>query len=148
MRNAILVAVGVTLFATVASVQTKLGTAADEAAIKKNVDARFAAWNKHDSKAIAALYASDADRVTVNGSFAGRAQIEKSYADQFNDVYKSATLKEDLGKIRFLTPEVAIDDLDFVITGATSGIVNGHAAAIYMKRNGEWTLVAQRNIRK
>lgn len=147
MRTAILAVVGVTLFATVASMQTKVGTAADEAAIKKHADSRLAAYNKHDAKALAALYAADADRVTTNGVFSGKAQIEKSYADVFNDVGKNDILTQEPTKVRFLTAEVAVSDTDNTITGRTTGTVKNHNTGIFMKRNGEWVLVAARTVR-
>ena len=50
--------------------QTKVGTAADEAAILKNRDAQNAAYNRHDGKAYAALMTIDADRVDA-ASFRG-----------------------------------------------------------------------------
>jgi uncharacterized protein (TIGR02246 family) len=144
MRQAILVVVVVTLFAAVASMQTKPGTAADEAAIRKNEDVRVAAWNKHDAKVVAATYTADADRITASGYFAGRSQIEKNYADSFNGLDKNSTLKIVSDKVRFLTADVAISDGERVITGRTAGTVEIHNTSIYVKRNSEWMLSAQR----
>jgi uncharacterized protein (TIGR02246 family) len=149
MRQAILVLVGVALCVTSAYTQTRLGTAADEAAIRRNLEARIVAWNKHDAKATAALFATDADRVSTNGSFSsGRAQIEKSYANLFSDVYKNSTLKSEPGTVRFLTTDVAIFDAPYTITGATNGTFNGTGAAIHVKRNGVWELVSLRLVQK
>jgi uncharacterized protein (TIGR02246 family) len=142
MRNALLVVLGVTLSATLAA--QSLGTAADEAAIKKNAEARTAAWNKHDGKALAALFAADGDRVTGQGYFSGRAQVEKSYADRFQTVNKNASLKIDSEKLHFLTADTAVDDRDVTITGGTNGTVKNHVADIFVKRNGQWTLVMSR----
>ena len=144
MGRAILVVVVVALFAAVASMQTKSGTAADEAAIRKNEDARVAAWNKHDAKAVAATYAADADRLTASGYFSGRPQIEKDYADSFNSFDKTSTLKIKSDTVRFLTADVAISDGERVITGRTAGTIEIHNTSIYVKRNGEWMLSAQR----
>ena len=147
MRQAILVVVGVSMLAAVASTQSDLGSAADEAAIKKSVDARVAPYNKHDAKALAAFYSADADRATNVGFFSGRAQIEKSYADNFNGVGKNAVLKQEGTKVRFLTADVAIADTDNTITGRTDGTTKNHTTNIFVKRNREWVLLAARTIR-
>ena len=144
MRQAIVVVVSVTLFAAVASMQTKPGTAADEAAIRKNEDTRVAAWNKHDAKAVAATYAADADRLSASGYFSGRPQIEKDYTDSFNGLDKNSTLKIESDKVRFLTADVAISDGERLITGRTAEPVKIHNTSVYVKRNGEWMLSAQR----
>ena len=148
MPRAMLVVIGVVLLAIpVAQTQTRVGGAADEAAIKKNGDARSVAWNKHDAKALAALFAADADRVSARGVKSGRVEIEKDYADEFGSVYKDAVLKDESNKVRFLTADVAILDADHVITGRTDGTIKNHVTAIYVKRNGTWALVAYRVIR-
>jgi hypothetical protein len=41
------------------------------------------------------VFAADADRVKRAGLFAGRAQIEKSYADNFNGVSENDSVKDD-----------------------------------------------------
>ena len=146
MRQAILVGVGVVVFASVAVMQTRMGTAADEAAIRKNLDTLVASWNKHDAKAVAATFAADADQLRGSSIVSGRAQIEKSYADLFIGAFKNATLKVDPMKVRFITADVAIADNEGVITGATNGTVKNHATAIYVRRNGEWMTAAQRLI--
>jgi hypothetical protein len=72
-----LVVVGAVLIAATAQMQTRLGTPADERVIQNNRDAHDAAWNKHDARALAALFAPDADRATVNGWFSGRAKSKE-----------------------------------------------------------------------
>jgi uncharacterized protein (TIGR02246 family) len=143
MRHAILVAIGITLFAAGAATQTKLGSAADEAAIIKNADARTAAFNRHDAKAIAALYGLDADRASAGGFFVGRAQVEKNFADGFNGVNKEATTNSSSQSVRFLTADVAILHREATVTGRTGGTVRNHATEVYVKRNGDWALVSQ-----
>jgi uncharacterized protein (TIGR02246 family) len=140
MRKAILVFVGVTLFATVAKLQTKPGTPADEAAILKNRDKQNAAFNAHDAKAYAAFAAVDVDRVDSVGTVSGRDGIEKYYANNWN-ADNSAMVKDESRKVRFVTSDVAILDVDNAVT-RTNGTVKNHAAFIYVKRNGKWEMVA------
>lgn len=148
MRHVILVFVGAALIAATAQMQTRLGTPADERAIQNNRDAHDAAWNKHDAKALAALFAPDADRATVNGWFSGRAEIERGYVNTFGGAFKNATLTNESPKLKFLTADVAMLDVDNIVTGRADGMtVKNHSTSIYVKRNGEWTLVANRLIR-
>ena len=53
----------------------------DIAAIKKNTAAFQAAWNKHDTKALAALWATDGDLIDPWGvTSVGRDAVEKFFA--------------------------------------------------------------------
>jgi uncharacterized protein (TIGR02246 family) len=134
--------------ADLAGGQAVFGTPADEAAIRKILDARSVAYNSHNAKALAAAYAADADLVTGTGRLvSGRAEIETNYVDAFAGVDKNATVRIDSSKIRFVTPDTAILDIDSVTTGRTDGAVRTHATWIYVKRNGEWMVVAIRATR-
>jgi uncharacterized protein (TIGR02246 family) len=125
--------------------QTKVGTAADEAAILKNRDAQNAAYNRHDGKAYAALMTIDADRVDAAGTLTGRAQIEKYYSGLFADTTR--TVKDELRKVRFITSDTAMLDVDNVVT-SRNGTNRNHGTWIYVKQNGQWVSVAQRVIPK
>lgn len=147
MRYAILVVAGMVLFATATHMQTRPGTSADEAAIRKYREAHNVAYNQHDAKAIANLYAVDGDRVRNNGSYyKGRAQIEASYVNAFKEVSKNSTVKDESSKLRFLTNDVALVDVDDVIQDGRNSHKN-HVATIYVKRSGDWVLVAERSVR-
>jgi uncharacterized protein (TIGR02246 family) len=146
MRKALMV-LGVALaLSPVSSTQTRLGTAADEAAILKNRDAQNAAYNRLDGKAYAALLAVDADRIDATGTLTGRAAIEKFYSTQFaNDTTR--VIKDEQRKVRFITSDTALLDVDNMVT-TRNGTARNHATWVYVKRNGEWVSVAQRVIRK
>ena len=146
MRKA-LMALGIALaLSPASSTQTKFGTAADEAAILKNRDAQNAAYNRHDGKAYAALLSVDADRVDANGTLTGRAQIEKFYSDLFA-ADKTRVVKDEQRKVRFVSNDTALLDVDNVVT-TRNGTTRNHGIWVYVKRNGEWVSVAQRVIPK
>jgi uncharacterized protein (TIGR02246 family) len=148
MRTRILAFVGAALLASAAYTQTQRGTAADEAAIRKILDVRNAAYNRHDAKALAATYALDADLVTGTGRLvSGRAEIEKNYIESFAGVDKNASVRIDSSKLRFLTPDTVILDLDGVTIGRADGAIKTHATWVYVKRNGVWMVVAIRATR-
>jgi uncharacterized protein (TIGR02246 family) len=147
LRHALIVAI-TSLLVSSTAVYAQLGTPSDEAAIRAILDARNAAYNSHDAKALAATYAPDADLVTGTGQLlSGRAAIEKNYVDSFAGVDRNAMVKIDGSKLRFLTADAAILDLDGVTTGRSDGAIKTHATWVYAKRNGQWTVVAIRATR-
>jgi uncharacterized protein (TIGR02246 family) len=105
------------------------------------------AEGKHDAKALAAMYSPDGDRVTESGVFSGRTQIEKSFTDIFNGAAKNDAVRDDAVTVRFRTDAVALVEVDDTVTGRTDGPCKNRGTHIYVKRNGEWVLVAQRLIR-
>ena len=144
----ILTLIAAFLILTAATAEAQLGTSADEAAIREILDARNAAYNNHDAKALAATYAPDADLVTGTGRIvSGRAAIEQNYIESFRGVDKTAVVKIESTKVRFVTADTAILDLDGVTTGRADGTIKTHATWVYVKRNGEWTVVAIRATR-
>jgi uncharacterized protein (TIGR02246 family) len=140
------VVIGIALFALAASTQTPLGTSADKTAILKFRDAHNVAWNNRDPKALANLYAPDGDRISASGvHYIGRDQIEQSYVNAFKGAYKNSPVKDESTAVRFLTADVALVDVDDTITGVGGGTtVHHHVASIYVKRNGQWDMVAER----
>lgn len=148
MRFAVAVIAGGILGIAVTHAQARLGTAADEAAIQQIREAHDVAWNKHDATTIAGLFSTDADRATVNGWFSGRAEIERGYQRTFSGAFKDAVLVNEAPKLRFLTDDVAMLDVDNVVTGVSGGTaVKNHSTSVFVKRSGRWNLVANRLIR-
>jgi uncharacterized protein (TIGR02246 family) len=144
MRNWVLAFV---LAVSVSSFAQRLGSAADEEAILKIRDAHNLDYNNHDAKALSNLYAPDGDRIRNNGSYhKGRAQIEASYVNAFKEVSKNSTVKDESSKLRFLTADVALVDVDDIIQDGPNTHKN-HVATIYVKRDGHWVLVAERSVR-
>lgn len=131
--------------AAVATAQGRLGKPADEAAIQRNQEMMAAALNKHDARAVAATFAIDADWLSPAGYRSGRAEIESVYGRLFTGVDKNATFAFQPLKIRFLTPDVAVADVDALVTGTTRNIdVHNHGTAIFLKSNGAWLRVSLR----
>src|SRR5690606_1417498 len=117
------------------------GQAEDEAMIRKNAEAYVAAYNKHDAKAVAAMWSPDAVYMdpSTGDAAVGQEEIEKVFTDIL------AALGE--GKI-----EVEVDSVEFV--SADVGIYNGtvsvirpneepeetNYSAVNVKRDGKWLL--------
>jgi uncharacterized protein (TIGR02246 family) len=132
---------------------TGLGRLDDSAAVKKNTADFQTAWNKHDPKALAALWAKDGDLVDPWGVVStGSAEVEKFFAHEHTGsgplAKSTAEVKKD--SVRFITPDVALSDWEVVITGLTrpDGTVEGpmsHRVVIVSKKEGSaWKFAAAR----
>ena len=92
---------------------------ADESNIKQALTTYLDAFNHHDAAAVGASFAEDADRTTLRGDRAhGRDAIQKSYGSLFQGRLKNANRTATVKSIRFLTPDIALLDGDFAISGA------------------------------
>jgi uncharacterized protein (TIGR02246 family) len=135
--------------------------AKDEAAVRDLVKAFEAASNKHDAKAFAAVFASDADFTNVLGRTTrhGRKAIEEAHRPLFegdtskgNPSFKNAVLKIDDVTARFLRPDVASVDIRWTQTGSVTsdgkdrGIRKGLASWVVTKDDGTWQVAVMHNM--
>ncbi|MFZ5789317.1 MAG: SgcJ/EcaC family oxidoreductase [Pseudomonadota bacterium] len=96
-----------------------VGQEADEQAVRGIVKALVAAWNRHDARAFAVVFAEDADFTNVFGMHAkGRAEIEGFHLPIFKTMFKDSRLEAVETRIRFLRPDVAAADVLWKMTGA------------------------------
>lgn len=115
--------------------------ATDEAAIRKNDAAYVEAYNKHDAKAVAAMWSPEAVYVDpeTGDESVGRDQIEKEFADTFADL-KDATLEIKVSGIKFLSPNVAIESGTARVIRPKEQPDESTYSALYVKRDGKWLL--------
>ena len=89
---------------------TANGTEEDKAAIQKNAEAFIEAFQKGDAKALAGSWTPDGDYTTLTGRhMKGRGEIEKAFNEFFKQ-NKDLKLGVDSDSLRFVTPDVAIED--------------------------------------
>jgi uncharacterized protein (TIGR02246 family) len=115
--------------------------AADEAAIRKNDEAYVAAYNRHDAKAIASMWSSEAVYMDPDTGEAavGREAIEKVFAGTLANL-KDAKLEIDVKSIKFVSPNVAIETgVARVIRPKTEPETSTYTA-VNVKREGKWLL--------
>jgi uncharacterized protein (TIGR02246 family) len=150
MRGRTVLTVG---FAVVVMAVPVLGqrSSADEAAIRKLMDSMVTAWTTGDARRLAAVYTIDADYASSTGFTAnGRAEIEQAYVGQFAGVYKGTSLKLTITGVRFLTPDVALVNADFEVTGIRgpggqpAPPRRGSNTSILVRTKGEWLMTAHR----
>src|SRR5262245_57701889 len=123
-----------------------------EAAILK-VHEQFAEnWDKHDAKAMASMFADDADLINPLGRVAkGKAEIEKLYQAEHAGAFKGSHFTSDCKSgVRVVKPDVAIVTCSFEVTGGTlpdgkpMPAMKGLYTATMVKTKNRWQVVAGR----
>lgn len=113
----------------------------DDAAIRK-ADAAYAeAYNKHDAKAVAAMWSPEAvySDPETGDEIVGREALEKEFADTFANL-KDARLEVEVTAIKFLSPNVAIESGTARILRPKEEPDESTYTALFVKRDGQWLL--------
>lgn len=129
----------------------------DEVAIRKIIDEDVAAWNAGDGTAYAAHFAEEGSFTNLFGMVMyGRADFAKRHAHILGSFYLHTTKKEMVKRIRFITPDVAIVDIDNEIHHVTAmppgipvpadGVVRTQLMQVFVKRDGTWWIEAYHNV--
>jgi uncharacterized protein (TIGR02246 family) len=144
-------AIFLVLFPLMAMGQT--GGAADQQGLREVIDRFMNAWNRHDAKAFAAVFAEDADFTNWRGTGAtGRFQIEEFHAPMFATVFKNSHQKYTAIKIRSIRPDVAAADVHWEMTGAMDPQGNprpdrnGLLSFVMVKNDGQWHILVLHNL--
>jgi uncharacterized protein (TIGR02246 family) len=120
--------------------------ARDEAAVRELIDQLTAAYNRHDAKAVTALFESEADIVSIN-TYRGPAGIERFFSGMNGDPIESPSKT---APIRFLTHDVAIIDMDTELPGMRGSdgqplpVMKFQASFIAKKVDDKWVFTALR----
>ena len=121
-------------------------TARDEANVRAVAMRQADAWNRHDAKAYAALFTTDADVVNVVGWWwKGRSELERKLTAAYAHMFRDSTLTITEVQVRFLTPSIAVAHARWTMRGATPppGIPEpkeGLQTLILQKRAGAWLI--------
>jgi uncharacterized protein (TIGR02246 family) len=140
------------LMMTMILVATSSTAFADDAAILKVHEDFAAAWNKHDYKAMAGIFADDADLINPLGAMAkGKAEIEKLYMGEQTTAFKSSHFTSDCkAGVRMVKPDVAVVTCSFVVTdgklpdGKAMPALKGIYTATMIQSKAKWQVVAGR----
>jgi uncharacterized protein (TIGR02246 family) len=115
--------------------------AEEEAAIRANAEAYVAAYNKHDAKAVAAMWSPDAvymDPSTGDAAI-GQEEIEKVFTDILANLGE-AKLEVAVNSVEFVSPNVAIENGSVRITRPDAEPEQTDYTAVNVKRDGKWLL--------
>ena len=119
------------------------GSDEDEAAIRQIVRESEDALNARDFAAFFTSYTEDSDLVVfdsprASGPRAARALMEEGWSNIPSDVRASLGVES----IRFLTPDVAIVNIDGVFRGSRPSL--DRATAVFVDRGDGWSIAALR----
>jgi uncharacterized protein (TIGR02246 family) len=113
----------------------------DEAAIRRAVDAYVAAFNRGDARALAACWSDEGEYVSPDGMrFKGRAAIQKEFEAYFAESQGRQHVEISHPSIRFLTPDVAVEEGRARVTRPGQAPVKTTYIAIHVKQKGRWRM--------
>ena len=113
----------------------------EEAALLKRAEAFVEAFHNGDAKAVAAHWTPDGDYTDLTGKRStGREALEKSFAAFFG-ANKGAKLRIEIESLRFVTPEVAIEDGMTAVLAPDGGPPSrAKYTIVHVKKDGKWFL--------
>jgi uncharacterized protein (TIGR02246 family) len=129
----------------------------DSAAIEALVSSMTDAWNHADAASFSRRFAEDGGFTNVVGAvYYGRESFQQRHAEILNSIYKGSVLKQTIGKMRFIRPDVAIVDINVELTGhqklppgirvESDGAIRAKLQLVLVKENGEWWITAYHNV--
>lgn len=147
------------LVAALASSSTSWATDAstDEAAIRAIVAEQATAWTAGDARKYASHLAPEASFTNLFGMVMyGAPAFEKRHAEILSTFYKGTSKHHAVRRIRFVTPEVAIVDIDNEVRGVKAmppgivvpkdGIVKTQLMEVFVRRGNAWWIEAYHNV--
>ena len=127
-----------TLFCQPAWGQDAKGNPAEREALEKQREEWVAAYNKGDAKAVAEIFASDADYIRPSGRVThGRPKIKNTFRG-FLSRSKEVWLKTGSDLVRFLKPDIAIVHGRWEMLRPEG---RGRYTAVCVKQEGKWQLL-------
>jgi len=123
----------------------------DAAAIRQLQVLQATAWNQHDARAYANLFAEDGDAVNLVGSWwKGRPEIERKIREGFDVVFAQSKLTITDVDVRFLGPSMAVAHVRWTMVGAKPPPNmpeprEGIQLQILTKQSGGWLIASFQN---
>jgi len=150
-----LLAAALSVFAAASPVLAQDATA--EAAIRAIVAEQVVAWNAGDGTRYASHLSPDASFTNLFGMVMYGAP---AFANRHNEIlstfYKGTTKQHVVRRIRFLTPDIAIVDIDNQVQGVKTmpggivvppdGVVKTQLMEVFARRDGRWWIEAYHNV--
>jgi uncharacterized protein (TIGR02246 family)/steroid delta-isomerase-like uncharacterized protein len=115
----------------------------DVDAIHREIEAFSRAWNKGDAKAAASFYTEDGVRVGALGDVEhGRVEIEAGYERLLHGPFSGATVSQEHGTVRILSPDLAVWQGGMQITPASGRApLKGHVVQLMKKVGDRWLVL-------
>jgi uncharacterized protein (TIGR02246 family) len=143
--------------AWVAAAPARAQDAAAEAPIRAIVADQVTAWNAGDGARYARHVSADVSFTNLFGMVMyGAPAFAERHRQILATFYKGTTKRHHIRRIRFLTPDVAIVDIDNEVRGVTAmpagiavppdGVVRTQLMEVFGRRNGRWWIEAYHNV--
>ena len=129
----------------------------DEAAIRKVIAEQVTAWNAGDGSGYGEAFAVDGSFTNLFGMVMyGSDAFRKRHREILATFYKGTTKKHMIRKIRFVTPDVAIVDIDNEVHGVTAmpagisvppdGVLKTQLMEVFVRHAHRWWVEAYHNV--
>jgi uncharacterized protein (TIGR02246 family) len=130
---------------------------ASEAPIRAIVAEQAAAWNAGDGLAYSRHVTPEVSFTNLFGMVMyGAPAFTKRHTEILATFYKGTTKHHVIRRIRFVTPDVAIVDIDNEVHGVKTmpagivvpadGIIKTQLMEVFVRRNGQWSIEAYHNV--
>ena len=128
-----------------------------EAAIRAIVTDQVTAWNAGDGKGYASHIGAEVSFTNLFGMVMyGAPSFEKRQIEILATFFKGTSKKHVVRRVRFVTPDVAIVDIDNEVRGVKSmpagvvvppdGVVKTQLMEVFVRRDGQWWIEAYHNV--
>jgi uncharacterized protein (TIGR02246 family) len=128
-----------------------------DSAIRAIVADQAASWNAGDGARYASRVGADVSFTNLFGMVMyGSAPFVKRHQEILGTFYKGTTKKHTIRKIRFVTPDVALVDIDNEVHGVKAmpagipvppdGVIKTQLMEVFVRRNGQWWIEAYHNV--
>lgn len=132
-------------------------SAADNTAIRNIISDQQAAWNKGDGQEYARDVATDVSFTNLFGMvFYGKSAFAARHQEILTSFYKGTRKKHVIRRIKFITVDVAIVDIDNELSGVkvmpsgiavpADGILKTQLMEVLVRRAGIWVVEAYHNV--
>ena len=131
--------------------------APSEAAIRAIVADQVVAWNAGDGAAYAQHLAPDASFTNLFGMVMyGKPAFAQRHSEILATFYKGTTKHHAIRRIRFVTPDVALVDIDNEVRGVRAmprgiavppdGVIKTQLMEVFVRRQERWWIEAYHNV--
>lgn len=115
--------------------------------VQKVIDEYTSAWAKGDARGIAMMYTENALRVDGEGHvFAGRAEIQKHFEQNFAGPWKGTTIRITAGRQQSVRPDVTVAEGTFEVSGKDPAgkpmVRKGRYLNTLVREGGRWLLAS------
>lgn len=130
---------------------------AADAAIRQIIAEQVLAWNAGDGARYSRHFAADGTFTNLFGRVLyGAPAFEQRHSEILATFYKGTTKQHAVRRIRFVTPDVAIVDIDNEVHGVKSmppgipvpndGVLKTQLLEVFVRRQDEWWIEAYHNV--